>query len=320
MLWLSFGGGLWAISTVCVGAGSLAFYWGVKVCPLSNRDADLNPDGAHHNKSNDTNDPLKRTPKRAMVAIAAGGYFLSISANFVAGAVAGSTSYEASYAAIRGDLNTLLPIAQETEKATQRIEHKLDKHRDDISEIRRMAAEEISRPKTQELLSQTTDDLITKDPDEIRRYVDIYSEIIEIPNAPHDILGTVLIKRAIHYGNLGRPEAGIEDLTSAIALRGIQIEERVRALDIRAGFMSECGKYDEAIQDCSRILEMPDTGRRDSALWKRCDLLFIQGDTAGACEDLDQLIRDYEHIEDWAGLRSLMIDMANRRKREYGCP
>lgn len=100
---LPFGGGQWALALVCIALGAMAFYWGTKVCPSSRA-------------------------KRAAAGIAIGGYLLSLSANFVAGAAAGQTSLERSLGIIERGTSHIAEDTAQLKHSNARIEERQAEH------------------------------------------------------------------------------------------------------------------------------------------------------------------------------------------------
>jgi hypothetical protein len=93
LLWVVLGGDQWGWASVFVAVGGLFLYWGATVHPDS---------------------------KLSRSAIASGGFLLSLSANFIAGALSGSTSLDGTISSVTGGIERLISgqrqIAQEQER------------------------------------------------------------------------------------------------------------------------------------------------------------------------------------------------------------
>lgn len=79
---IAFGAGQWGWAGLTISVGGVVCYWGTKVC-------------------------VRRSSKRAAAAIGIGAYLISISANFVAGAIAGDVSIESSLEGLGKGIATL---------------------------------------------------------------------------------------------------------------------------------------------------------------------------------------------------------------------
>ena len=141
-----------------------------------------------------------------------------------------------------------------------------------------------------------------------------YTTVIKLPNAPVELIAKALINRGITYGQLSDSEKEIADYTAVINLPNAPVEQIVDAFFYRGFSYGQMGDSEKQIADYTAVINLPNAPVEEIAR-----ALNNRGITYGQLGDSEKEIADYTTVIDLPNASNEQIAKAlNNQGTTYG--
>ncbi|SIO33113.1 Tetratricopeptide (TPR) repeat [Singulisphaera sp. GP187] len=121
--------------------------------------------------------------------------------------------------------------------------------------------------------------------------IDDYSSIIQMTDAPAEQKAKALFSRGMMFGQLGQPQKEIDDYSAVIQMDDAPAEHKAKALINRGVTFGQLGQPQKEIDDYSAVIQMTDASAEQKA-----EALFNRGVTHGEQGEPQMAIDDYSSI------------------------
>jgi tetratricopeptide (TPR) repeat protein len=125
----------------------------------------------------------------------------------------------------------------------------------------------------------------------IEEAIAAYSAVIQMPDAPVNVVARAFLNRGVAYGQQGDSEKEIADYTAVIKLPNVTVELIAKALINRGITYGELGDYENEIADYTAVINLP-----NAPVGQIVDAFFYRGFSYGQMGDSEKQIADYTAV------------------------